>query len=164
MEQKINDIKLALHCNAFQSALALALTLPDICSQIEYPNEKVVSKRYSDWCNKYLNYSDAHIGFGTESAELNGKLVYALRCAFLHSGNDKILSQPVANGATITKFILCKPGGLNDYGFRYKITNVSVETEIDVEYLIDLICEAVQKYYNSKTDKTVFDDHICMIK
>lgn len=164
MERKIKDVKNALKCGAFQSALALALTLPDICSQIEYPNENVVGKRYSDWCNKYLNLSDCQVGFGTEDAELNGKLVYCLRCAFLHSGNDDILSQPAARGATITKFTLCEPNGINGYGFRYKVNDTSVETTIDMEYLVDLICDAVQKYYDSQTDKTVFDDHTCMIK
>lgn len=164
MKRKIKDVKNALKCGAFQSALALALTLPDICSQIEYPNENGVGKRYSDWCNKYIDFNDGHVGFGTEDAEMNGDLVYCLRCAFLHSGNDDILSQPAARDATITKFTLCEPNGINGSGFRYKVSNKSVETTIDMEYLVDLICEAAQKYYDSQADKTVFDDYICMIK
>lgn len=46
MLEKVKDVKLALKGGAYQSALALALTLPDICGQIEYPNEKSVGERY----------------------------------------------------------------------------------------------------------------------
>ncbi len=35
MLQVVNDIKLSLNNKTYLSALALALTLPDICSQVE---------------------------------------------------------------------------------------------------------------------------------
>ena len=51
MKEKINDIKEAVANKAFQSALALALTLPDICGEIEYPTESSGRKRYAKWCD-----------------------------------------------------------------------------------------------------------------
>ena len=72
MLNKINDVKSALKAGAYQSALALALTLPDICSQIEYPAENMVGICYPQWCDKYINFADAHVGFGTEPAEPKG--------------------------------------------------------------------------------------------
>jgi hypothetical protein len=38
--EKIKDINLALTNKSYLSALALSLTLPDICGQIEYPDLK----------------------------------------------------------------------------------------------------------------------------
>ena len=38
MLEKIEAIEKALDNKSFLPALALALTLPDICGQIEYPN------------------------------------------------------------------------------------------------------------------------------
>ncbi|WP_273832345.1 hypothetical protein [Guptibacillus sedimenti] len=40
MLDKIKDIKIALNNKSYLSALALSLTLPDICGQIEYPDLK----------------------------------------------------------------------------------------------------------------------------
>ena len=40
MIEKINSIRRAIECECYLPALALALTLPDICGQIEYPDFK----------------------------------------------------------------------------------------------------------------------------
>lgn len=42
--------------NCSLPALALALTLPDICSQIEYPNETNVGYRYREWYNHHVPF------------------------------------------------------------------------------------------------------------
>ena len=145
---------------AIQCALALALTLPDICGEIEYPCEPSGKKRYAKWCDANFDFDDSHIGFGTEKAELNGELLYALRCAFLHSGNDDLLSQPAGKCAQFTAFSLLTPDRLNGcYGYRYKISQASVETSFNVCYLIDMLCSAAEKYYNSVPNKSVFQNH-----
>ena len=89
-----------------------------------------------------------------------------MRCAFLHSGNDDILSQKAARNSTVTSFKLLKPDGLKGNGFAYKVRldDQQSTTQIDVSYLCDLICDAVEKYYNSHTNKSAFEDHICMVK
>ena len=142
---------------AFQSALALALTLPDICGEIEYPTESSGRKRYAKWCDNYFDFNDGHVGFGIEKAELNGDLLYALRCAFLHSGNDDLLTQPA-------KFSLLSPDQLNGYGYQYKVNSTSAETSIVVDYLIDKLCSAAENYYDSADDKSVFESHNCTFK
>ena len=40
MIDKIVAIRKAIECECYLPALALALTLPDICGQIEYPDFK----------------------------------------------------------------------------------------------------------------------------
>lgn len=164
MKEKINDIKEAVANKAFQSALALALTLPDICGEIEYPTESSGRKRYAKWCDNYFDFNDCHVGFGTEKAELNGDLLYALRCAFLHSVNDDLLTQPAGKNAQITKFSLLSPDQLNGYGYQYKINSTSAETSIVVDYLIDKLCSAAENYYDSADDKSVFESHNCTFK
>lgn len=164
MIRKIDDIRIAMHHEAIQCALALALTLPDICGEIAYPRELSEKKRYAEWCDANFDFDDSHVGFGTEKAELNGELLYALRCAFLHSGNDNLLSQPAGERAQITAFRLLPPDQLNGYGYRYKISQTSVETYIDVCYLINKLCSAAEEYYNSVPNKSVFENHdICQI-
>lgn len=39
MKEKILQIQKALNAEAYFPALALTLTLPDICGQVEYPTE-----------------------------------------------------------------------------------------------------------------------------
>ena len=71
-----------------------------------------------------MDFSECYIGFGTEEAELNGKICYALRCSFLHCGNDDILSQKVAKNCTIDNFELRTPNGIEGgYGYAYRIKN-----------------------------------------
>lgn len=49
MKEKIREIEKALNCGCYHCALALALTIPDICGQVAYSNMKSrqdSSKRY----------------------------------------------------------------------------------------------------------------------
>lgn len=62
------------------SALALALTLPDICGFIEYPKLRgpgQIGERYQLWCNEW-----------GKILTIDGANCWALRCAYLHNGVD----------------------------------------------------------------------------
>lgn len=167
MKNKINDIKKAMSNGSYQSALALTLSLPDICRQVEYGNTKSGTDGYPAWIDTYVDFSECYIGFGTEEAELNGKICYALRCSFLHCGNDDILSQKVAKNCTIDNFELRKPNGIEGgYGYAYRIKNhqngdKEISTIFDVEFFCTLICDAVEKYYDNHPNKNEFDKYIC---
>lgn len=50
----IKEIQNTLSANCLRVALDIALTLPDICSQVKYPKIKSVGERYSKRCNTYL--------------------------------------------------------------------------------------------------------------
>lgn len=163
MLEKIMDVKSALTAGANQAALALALTLPDICSKIQYPSESKVGVRYANWCNTNIDFSEAHIN-GFEEAQLSGDMCYALRCSFLHSGNDDLFSQPAASKLKITSFELTKPDGIDGYGFRYTLRGTDAICTIDMGYLCDLICNAAEQFYNNFPDKSQFADHRCFVK
>ena len=91
----VKDLESCLENDCLFAALALALTLPDICGKAEYPKEKLISRRYIDWYDKYIgNYErDRSKSLGdspTELPFLSGELVYQLRCSFLHAGDTDI--------------------------------------------------------------------------
>jgi hypothetical protein len=94
MKKFVESIKMALANKNYYVALFASLALPDICGKIEYP-QKSSQKRYVEWYQKYLQdtYTPA---IGPEARKvvfLCGNDLYALRCAFLHEGSDKITSQ-----------------------------------------------------------------------
>lgn len=88
IEPMIRDVEQSLEHQAYHAAFALALSLPDICSTVEYPEWKYKSrKKYTLWIQKYFNelhdYGEA----------LNSGDIYSLRCAFLHNGTNNIEEQ-----------------------------------------------------------------------
>ena len=112
----IEALEKCIQTENWYGALFIALTLPDICAKIEYPDEKNSSaKRYIQWFDRYLkkHYETsrnaiplssklealtalipAGIGGGRKKETfLTGPDFYALRCAYLHEGSDEITSQ-----------------------------------------------------------------------
>lgn len=75
------------------AALAIALTLPDICGKAEY-SSACNTRRYIDWYNKYVapfECPPSHEGAEPENMPyLSGEVVYNLRNSFLHQGNPNI--------------------------------------------------------------------------
>lgn len=166
MVEKISDVKKANAAGAYQAGLALALSFPDICGQVEYPSCTQVGKRYVDWCNNYLDFSETSWGGDFAANDLCGDMIYALRCAFLHSGNDDVLDTSHGGKTlTVTSFELVKPNGaIGQFGYRYKSSATEKTVEFDIEYLCDILCQGAEKYYDSYPDKTAFDSHNCLIR
>mgnify|MGYP001039617683 CR=1 FL=1 len=54
IEQLVNEINGLLRDGYPYSALGIALTLPDICGNIAYPNTKVAD-HYKKWYSEYVN-------------------------------------------------------------------------------------------------------------
>jgi len=79
--------------------LKIGLILPDICSKLEFPNQKP-SIRYPNWFSEYcLNYYEEH---------LSGKDCYALRCSIIHEGQSVIEEQ---NASEIINSVSFTPKG-----------------------------------------------------
>ena len=95
LENRIDEIRQALKKKMYQSALALALTIPAICGKIKF-SQKGDGERYRSWFNEYVtpSYMSAII-LGPPDPDhriFNGRACYQLRCAFLHSGNDDLIN------------------------------------------------------------------------
>lgn len=117
MIEKIKSIMKAYNDENYLAALALTLTLPDICAQVEFPeiNYKnfgngYVGKRYKKWFDLHLKQyfgesgtmsieeDDTNLKYleGKKKYVFDGKACYALRCSVLHEGNDDISSKTEA--------------------------------------------------------------------
>ena len=80
----IDDINRALENEAYFAALALALTLPDICGKAKYPNERN-GTRYINWYDEYVGkYEQCPCETCQENKMpyLSGEVVYQLRNSF----------------------------------------------------------------------------------
>lgn len=153
MEKRIQEARNCIDNGLYEAALALALTLPDICGQVEYPALKKVGERYTKWIDDFVDSKglydplfDAVGGF----EHLESQDIYKLRCAFLHSGDQDISSD------TIDCFNLVRPGGLGavegkaSFGYKYRIENqtdgsVKNIAKIDIKYLTEMICDAAEE-------------------
>ena len=160
----IKEIESCLATQHLRCAVGMALTLPDICGKVEYPDEVQVRKRYADWCNQYL-WNQGFITLSTsidENAQhiLFGDVCYKLRCAFLHSGNTDLnqrkndrypffelrISSAMDNG------IFVEPYTVNNKGEVSRFT-------LDIRHLCHVLCNAAKEYYENHEPKSDFSEH-----
>jgi hypothetical protein len=90
MKHLTEAVRSAVKHENWHAALALALTLPDICSKANRPNAKS-SQRFMQWVDRNFSpsYTSRMPGAGSvgEMVWLSGVDFYALRCAVLHEGS-----------------------------------------------------------------------------
>ncbi|MBD5469509.1 MAG: hypothetical protein HDR21_15395 [Lachnospiraceae bacterium] len=163
----VNEIRCSLENKCYFSALALALTLPDICGMVEFPN-KSVAGRYIEWYDKYLGVYMAHgkDNLGGNNPWLSGEIVYNLRNTYLHQGNPGIVSDKVKEEANqFDKFILMLGDGTVIQNITMNIEAGTHKTEkityrmitVDVTYLCDSICDCALWYYENNQNKFTFN-------
>lgn len=113
----LEDINIAMENKAYLSAIALALTIPDICGKIQ-DNGKTDKKRYINWFNEWVKpYFEIPMeGELSGKADFNGNICYALRCAYLHSGNLDLNGK---HQTSIDRFELCLSSGYLQSGDSY---------------------------------------------
>ena len=156
MKQKIFEIKQALSMRLYNCALSLALTLPSVCARVEYDNTKKNDKsKYIEWFDKYaikkFTFQAQQLP-GCKTVVINtidGLTCYKLRCAVLHAGNfdtDK-----------------CKYKNITIHGhdknseiYEHECLD-EIDSHIDVNKFCDLLCSAVEEYYDSVEDKSKFN-------
>ena len=86
----VEDIERAIEHECYFSALALALTLPDICGKAEYPELKV-GERYKKWCQKYIcPIRSKEAPYSGDMPYLNEDMIFSLRNFFLHQGTPNV--------------------------------------------------------------------------
>lgn len=129
MIQKLEAIKKAYSDGNYMAALALALTIPDICGQVEFPElsgSRHVGERYRKWFDLHMKQYYGEDGImHTDLSSLDNKMervfnadiCYALRCAVLHSGNDDVNRVNKA------------------YSFMIYATNIDIEVPISITSL-----------------------------
>jgi len=159
MKAKVEEIRKALKNECYLSALALTLTLPDICSKIEYgPTSN--RQHYIKWFDKHVGHYYAQGEFKKEVYEkltFDGKACYALRCSYLHAGNSSEINND--KRFLVNNFSLCISGGVDAYGTTSNSWSDDVEYKIrlDIVRLCLNICSAVEAFYDCREDKSKFD-------
>ena len=113
MERIIKEIKGCIDHQYYFAALVLALTLPDVCVSFEKHQPNGV-QTYSEWCDKWMG----------KCVNIDGKIIYALRCAMVHFLDSNIERQPIYN-----KYLKEKTESRQET-FRFYIPREEFEGEI----------------------------------
>lgn len=167
MLEKIKEIDRAIGCGYYYGALALTLTLPDICGKVYCPelngkNEK--GERYRKWFDDfvaqvYMREPNWEFPNGSNIA-FNGCACYLLRCAYLHSGNYDLKAQNKKIQIKEFRLSYSKPV------FKYHVYDVE-QTDtgdfilnVDVSGLCKVICMAATDFYNATPNKSLFKDSL----
>lgn len=162
----IEDVERAYEAGAYRAALALALTIPDIGSQIAYPHIETVGTRYRKWFNQYISqyYPQNSLlqALGIKTFDANA--CYKLRCAFLHSGGSELDIDYIQE---LDFFIDEDNIGLDDKGraeLSYETMQaVYTHIRLNVSKLCKAMCAGGRRFYQQAVDKSIFtrfDIHI----
>lgn len=152
----INDVNKALDVEAYIAALALVLTIPDVCAKAEYPMQQN-KKRYIAWYDEYIGqYEKAPCEPDEEQMPyLSGEVVYQLRCSVLHQGTPNIDKRKIQD---IDEFVLLteskKPFDI--YGDMVEVIGERRIYQANLRRLCNIICWCAEAYYKNNKEKFDF--------
>lgn len=161
----INDIRKSLDNDCYYAALSLALTLPDICGQAEYP-KAALGKRYIDWYDEHIG-KYAKQATSDNKAYLRGEVLYNLRCQFLHKGNPDIDKEKIKDERNqLYWFSLFKEEKGENKLYRNVTGVVNIKQgensfggnmyRVNVRGTCLLLADEAEKYYNNNKEKFDF--------
>ncbi|CAD7556119.1 hypothetical protein [Aeromonas hydrophila] len=131
----------------------MTLILPDICGNIEHPNERV-GNRYKSWYESFV-INGPHPKDDPEGQRYkypSSEDCYALRCSILHAGSEEIAN-------TTTKEILgqyhfFKPeGNFTFYGLQ--VGNV---VQLQVDKFCEKVCLGAEEWERGKLSSSNYSD------
>jgi hypothetical protein len=154
----IEEIEKALEAERFLSALALALTLPDICGRAAAAAPKSTGKQYVAWYDAHITpYYEPDFPELGEYPKFDGVACYKLRCTLLHSAE-----MPAASFDTF-ELTINRPvcgvysGGLRGYtwpdGDEPKKKS---RVRVDIAGLAFRLCQAARVFYEEKREELDF--------
>lgn len=155
---RIEEIYKCLDSKLWQSALALSLTIPDICGQIEFKEMKtkdgrrLVGKQYKAWFEKYvLDYFCVHNESINPKYYFTEEMCWELRNSFLHSGMDDI--------SKVEYRFTLRINSCDSYSI--KDDNAITHVDVDIEKLCMSICEGARCFCEQWEDKHELLDKSC---
>lgn len=158
----VHEIKESVDNKCFISALALALTLPDICGRAEYPSERSSRKRYVNWYKTYVEpFVKPSDPYGSDMPYLSGEVVYQLRCSLLHLGTPGIIDDTkLESRCKADRFVLeitdAYDSGTSMVAYGKDRDIVQRELTVSVLYLISKLAKEAKNYYLDQKDKFDF--------
>lgn len=167
VDKIINDINVSLENKAYLAALALALTLPDICGKAKYPNDNV-GKRYKQWYKDYIEPLEMPSNpASNDMPYLSAEVVYQLRCSFLHQGSPNVDANEIHDERNrVDRFALVvdeKTSATGTYShITYKNAQRDIgysEMEVHVRHLCYLLTSTAKQYYHDNKSRFTFFDY-----
>ena len=158
----VSEIRSALENDLFIVALQAALTLPDICGKVAFPNENT-SSRYKKWYDEEIGEYE-HAPNNTHMPYLSGEVVYNLRCALLHEGNPNVEKEKTDIG----EFTLVLQKAESKYSTTCDVSGESTKNDneivrtyrVNVRRICMILCLVAEEYYNQNKEKFSFCYHI----
>lgn len=144
MRHLIDATRSAVTQYNWYAALAVALSMPDMCGELE---RRVAGSqaRFVDWYDRFLlSKYQGNVGASrTPHTFLLGSDCYALRCAYLHQGDFSIDDQRARQALDHFHFIAPRHGSfvhMNQHGS-------TLQLQVD-RFCLD-VCEAVEQWLAS---------------
>ena len=167
LDKIIDDVDRALDAEAYLSALALMMTIPDICAKAEYGDTLMNKKRYIKWFEENIGqYNKPTVEDGEiVMPYLSGEIAYQLRCSILHEGNpdvDKTKIKEKTNKIDSFELIVESKKPFDIYADSSSITSKKDGTvtfrsyEINIRRLWVQIKSVVSLYYAEHKEKFTF--------
>lgn len=140
------------------AAIALALTLPDICGAVDDPGKGRSAARFIAWWDERMAWRFVVRPDADEQPQwepftyLPGADAFALRCAYLHSGTDNTAG-PKTNHERI-RFL----GPPNASGFGYSETDQILY--LGLEPFVEWVCLAVEDWLADRASDPVAQERL----
>ncbi len=147
MQHFVHAMRASVAQGNWYAALALALTLPDICGRLENPATGSQA-RFVAWYDRFLlGRYQSRIGPDRRlHTFLSGQDCYALRCAFLHQGEFGIDDQRAQQALERFHFTAPRPGQV----VHNNQVNNTLQLQVDL-FCLD-VCEAIEEWLISVQD------------
>lgn len=173
INQIIKEIESSLKNENFLAALALALTIPDICGKAEYPSDGN-GVRYKKWYDEYVGKYERPPDINSKENStkvvnddmpyMSGEIVYSLRNCFLHQGTPSIEKERIHEPrCQVTHFALTIANAMNG-GSSSVTRNCFMDAErrtleINIVNLCCKLCLVAKAYYDDNKDKFTFFEY-----
>lgn len=162
----VQDVRKALENELYFVALGSALTLPDICGKVAYPDELSSRKRYISWYDEEIGKYEKSPEDKENMPYLSGDVIYSLRCSFLHEGNPNVNSDSLKTDLPIDHFSLVieKIKPFDMYSDSSSIANFGDknirEYSMNVRRVCMILCNVAESFYKENKEKFHFNYEI----
>ena len=166
LQDIINSVEQSLENKNYISALALALTIPDKCGKIEYPNINGSKRRYIDWYNTWCYLPDSDTS-EPQLPDADGSMIYQLRCSVLHDNSTELDYNKLEEKNKLDEFEL---EITDDNKWCYSVFAAGVfnngesrHMRIRVIDLCRMICYGASIYYKKNAEKVDQSNNIKIV-
>lgn len=157
MDRFTSSLRSSIAHGDWYAALALALTLPDMCGKIDDPEVKRAKgseASYARWFENWMAHNYTH-RIGPEKIEhvfMSGTDLYALRCSYLHQGDGEISGNAQKRRNALDSFVFVQPPN----GWRIHNNQSGRQLQLQVSVFCEEMADAVDAWYKDRcTDERV---------